>query len=97
MIINQEYKCQRPFNGTTCRYYIIMYISYNLYLCVPCRNRTALLTSGQGVISSTYGIAYIPTYWYKKKRDEKIRQFDISEIMHTYIVRYIQIEMVDVQ
>ena len=62
MLLTQEYICQRPFNGTICRYYIYHNTIYYHGRCVglePLRH-----ASGQGVISST--IAYIPTHPWRR-------------------------------
>jgi hypothetical protein len=55
-------------NGTICRYYIYHTYNYYLILCAPCRDRTALRASGQGVISSTNGIPRIPTHPWRRLR-----------------------------
>jgi hypothetical protein len=60
MIINQQYKCQRPFNGTKSRYYNSI---TNYLLCAAGATRTDQQLQGQVIISSTNGIWIKPTSW----------------------------------
>jgi hypothetical protein len=65
MLINQEYiptAIQRHYMSLL----YLSYVQYYLILCAPCRDRTALRASGQGVFSSAHGILCIPTHPWRR-------------------------------